>query len=145
MCGVKSFYFIANQKAIFMWWTWLWLWTSAHLKRTCVLSQVPQGPGRQSAPLLLKACFHLSLIYLCDITDWKEITCRKLGYRSYSPNPAPSVQSDDYWQVLGACREGWTNAFLQMTARQGKIEFSHSSFCVCGGGETGESPRNRQW
>ena len=99
--------------------------------RNVCFPQVPQDPCCQRPPRLLKAHFHLSLIYLCDFTDWKKITWGKLGYlQSFSPVPV-----DDYWQVLGPCREGWTNAFLQMTVRQGKIEFSLLSICVCGGGK----------
>lgn len=40
---------------------------------------------------------------------------------------------NDYWQILGLRHDQWENAFLQMTVRQGKIEFSPPSICVYGG------------
>lgn len=81
-----------------------------------------------------------SSVYLWDFflffhnPDWN----RSAGSQTRHPlplaNPPTVILSlaalaDDHQQVLEA---RWTNAFLQMTARQGKIEFSLPSICACG-------------
>lgn len=100
---------------------WASEWPSA-----CERSTSVSGSLRSKTSAIFKSCFHLFLIYWWDFTDWKKITWEKLSYlQSFFPAPA-----HDYWQVLWPCSEGWTNAFLQMTVRQGKIEFSLPSICV---------------
>lgn len=77
-------------------------------------------------PLFLKACFHLSLIYLWDFTDWKEITWGKLGYLQWF---FPALV-DDYWQVFGVNKcvsaddceasKDWILTLLHLCVRWGK-------------------------
>lgn len=96
----------------------------------CVFPQVPQYPGCWRPPPLLQACFPLVPNLPVGLYRLEIDHMRKARYLQWF---FPSLV-DDYWQVLGPCREGRTNAFLQMTVRQGKIEFSLPSICVCGEG-----------
>lgn len=104
---------------------------SPQLESTCGLCDPGSRLSQPPPPSFLKACFHLCLIYLVGLFRL-EIDHKHFLRSFFFP------QVDNYWQVSGLGREGWANAFLQMTVRQGKIEFSFPSIHACGA-------RNRQW